>query len=135
VNNDGFNLSRHDLVSVSENVIKNWPGPVVISQPGSRILTGKVLKSAPEENPVREAYYKFFHDNFCGRPSWDQIAVLYGVRGLSDYFSRNTTDTGSLPNGYKWQMKPGHRSFIEPLLTVESYARIIDNLMLEPPVD
>lgn len=135
VNNDGFNLSRHNLVSVSENVIKSWPGPVVISQPGSRILTGIALKNSPEENPVREAYYKFFQDNFCGRPSWDQIAVLYGVRGLSNYFSRNTTGTGSLTNGYKWQMKPGFRSFIEPLLPVDSYAKIIDALMLKPPMN
>jgi chitodextrinase len=134
LNNDGFNLSRHNLVSASENVIRNWPSPLVISQPGRRIKTGERLENSPEENPVREAYYQFFYSNFCGRPSWDQVAVLYGVRGLSDYFSENTTETGSLRNGYKWQMKPGHRSFIEALLPVDSYAKIIEDLMLEPPI-
>ena len=134
LNNDGFNLSRHNLVSASENVIRNWPSPLVISQPGTRIKTGERLENSPEENPVREAYYQFFYSNFCGRPSWDQVAVLYGVRGLSDYFSENTTETGSLRNGYKWQMKPGHRSFIEALLPVDSYAKITEDLMLEPPV-
>ena len=134
VNNDGFNLSRHNLVSVTEKIIRNWPTPLVISQPGSRILTGPGLKYSPEKNPVREAYYKFFSNNFCGRPSWDQVAVLYGVRGLSDYFSRNTTGTGSLRNGYKWQMKPGHRSFLKALLPVDSYAKIIQDMMLEPPM-
>jgi len=61
------------------------------------------------------------------------MAVLYGVRGLSDYFSRNTTITGSLQNGYKWKMEAGHRSFLRALLPVDSYAKIIQALMLEPP--
>lgn len=134
VNNDGFNLSRHNLVSESQNVIANWPTPLVISQPGGSVLTGPGLIDTPVENPVREGYYKFFHDNFCKRPSWDQIAVLYGVRGLSDYFSRNTTGTGTLRNGYKWKMKEGHRSFIEALFPVDTYAKIIQDLMIEPPL-
>lgn len=134
LNNDGFNLSRHNLVSASENIIRNWPTPLVISQPGGNILTGPGLKDSPLENPVREGYYKFFHNNFCDRPSWDQVAVLYGVRGLSDYFTRNTTITGTLRNGFEYQMKPGHRSFLEPLLSPDSYAKIIQDLMLVPPV-
>ena len=134
LNNDGFNLSRHNLVSSSENIIRNWPTPLVISQPGSRILTGPGLKDTPVDNPVREGYYNFFHKNFCKRPSWDQVAALYGVRGLSDYFLRNTTITGTLRNGFKYQMKAGHRSFLEPLLSTDSYAKIIQDLMVEPPV-
>jgi len=133
VNNDGFNLSRHNLVSASEYVIRNWPSPLVISQPGSRILTGEKLENSPQDNPVREAYYQFFNSYFCGRPSWDQIAVLYGVRGLSDYFSEITEGTGSLRNGYKWQMKFGHRSYLKKRLENESYVQTIENLMLEPP--
>jgi chitodextrinase len=109
VNNDGFNLSRHNLVSASEYVIRNWPSPLVISQPGSHILTGERLENSPPENPVREAYYRFFNSCFCPRPSWDQMAVLFGVRGLSDYFSNTTEGTGSLR------------------------IQTIENLMLEPP--
>ena len=134
VNNDGFNTFRHDLVSNSQHVIENWPTPLVISQPGSHILTGDGLKEAPETNPVRAAYYNYFDSNFKGRPSWDEVAVLYGVRGLSDYFSMNTTDSATLRNGYTWQMKPGHRSFLEALLPVDTYAKIIQDLMLEPPL-
>ena len=133
VNNDGFNLSRHNLLSASEYVIRNWPSPLVISQPGSRILTGERLEDSPSENPVREAYYQFFNACFCGRPSWDQVAVLYGVRGLSDYFSETTEGTGSLRNGFKWHMKAGHRSYLKKRLQDESYVRIIESLMLEAP--
>jgi len=133
VNNDGFNLSRHNLVSASEYVIRNWPSPLVISQPGSRILTGECLENSPPENPAREAYYRFFNSCFCPRPSWDQMAVLFGVRGLSDYFSNTTEGTGSLRNGYTWQMKAGRRTYLKKRLTNEFYVQTIENLMLEPP--
>ena len=134
VHNDGFNLSRHNLVSASENVIRNWPSPLVISQAGGNILTSKMLKNSPVGNPVREAFYKFFHNNFCERPSWDEMAVLYGVRGLSNYYTMVTTGTGSLPNGYKWQMKASYRSYLETRLSREAYENIIQNLMMKPPV-
>ena len=68
VNNDGFNLSRHNLVSASEYVIRNWPSPLVISQPGSRILTGECLENSPPANPVREAYYRFSTRAFARVP-------------------------------------------------------------------
>jgi len=133
IHNDGFNLVRHNLVSESENVIKNWPTPIVFSTSGVNVLTGLGLKESPQENPVRQGYYKFFHNNFCPRPSWDPLAVLYAVRGLSNYFSMNDTGTGSLKNGFKWRMKPGYRSSLKPLLPPGAYAKIIQDLMLVPP--
>ena len=134
MNNDGFNLVRHNLVGASENVIKNWPSPIVISQPGGSIHTGKRLLDAPPGDPVRAAFYHFFGEQFCGRPSWDEMATLYAVRGLSDYFIRETSGTGSLPNGYTWQMKPGSRSFLRTNLPNEAFVKIIEDLMLAPPM-
>lgn len=131
IHNDGFNLSRHNLVSESENVLENWPSPIVISGAGGNMSTGPGLENASLANPVREAYYTFFHGNFCGRPSWDQIAVLYAVRGLSDYFTMNSAGFGSLTNGYQYQMKPGYRTFIETVQPAGYYVRIIQDLMLE----
>jgi len=130
LHNDGFNLSRHNLVSASQNVIENWPTPLVISQAGGDILTGSDLKNLSEDNPVREAYYKFFGSNFCNRPSWDEMAVLYGVRGLTTYFNRITKGKGRLPNGYEWNMQPGYRSYLKTKLSSSRYAEIIENLMM-----
>jgi PKD repeat protein len=131
--NDGFNLTRHQLVTASQNVIENWPTPLVISQPGSSILTGTTLQDVSEKNPVRTAYYKFFGSNYCARPSWDQMAVLYGVRGTTTYFKKISSGKGLLPNGYAWQMKPGFRSYLETQLSDDAYAKIIENLMIVPP--
>jgi len=134
VHNDGFNLVRHNLVNASENVLRNWPTPIVISQEGSSIHTGDNLKEAPQENPVREAYYRFFNNRYEGRPSWDQMAVLYGVRGERNYFQRVSSGSGSLSNGYTWQMVPGFRSYLRNRLSNASFERIIKELMDERPI-
>jgi PKD repeat protein len=133
VNGDDFNLVRHNLSSASENVIENWPTPLVISQEGYNIYTGDNYQYAPEENPYREAFYRFFGGNFEGRPSWDEMAVLYGVRGLSTYFREITTGTGSF-DGYVWDMEPGFRSYLENRLGRPSYEKIIEDLMDQLPL-
>ena len=40
---------------------------------------------------------------------------------------------GSIPSGYKWELKTRNDSFLETLLPAESYAKIIEELMLEAP--
>jgi purine nucleosidase len=134
LNNDKFNLVRHNLSSVSEYVFDNWPTPLVLSYEGGSIFTGDDLKHTPEENPVREAFYRYFGKKFRGRSSWDEMAVLYGVRGLRSYFDEVTSGSGSFPTVYTWQMNPECRSFIKASLHLESYEKIIQGLMLEPPI-
>ena len=130
---DPFNTVRHDLIDKSAYVIRNWPTPLVISQHGESVHTGTRLAEAPAENPVREAYYRRFNRQYRGRSSWDQIAVLYGVRGLGDYFTEVTDGKGRLSNGYEWEMKSGFRSYLEVRLSDNEFVRIIENLMIKPP--
>ena len=130
---DPYNTVRHSLVDKSEYVIRNWPTPLVVSQHGESVQTGARLSETPAENPVREAYYRRFDGQYKDRSSWDQIAVLYGVRGLSDYFTEVTDGTGRLSNGYAWEMKDGFRSYLEVRLSDSEFVRIIENLMIEPP--
>ncbi len=130
---DPYNTVRHDLIDKSEYVIHNWPTRLVISQHGESVHTGARLEETSAENPVREAYYRRFNGQYRGRSSWDQIAVLYGVRGLSDYFTETTDGKGRLSNGYAWEMKPGFRSYLEVQLSDSEFVRIIENLMIKPP--
>jgi hypothetical protein len=131
--NDNFNLVRHNLVEKTEYVIRNWPTPLVISQHGSETRTGARLAAAAAENPVREAYYRWFGRRYQGRSSWDQIAVLYAVRGLGEYFHENTSGKGRLRSGYEWQMTPGSRSYLTARLSDNEYADTIEELMIKPP--
>jgi hypothetical protein len=130
---DPYNTVRHDQVDKSEYVIQNWPTSLVISQHGESVHTGTRLGETAAENPVREAYYRRFNEQYKGRSSWDQIAVLYGVRGLSDYFTEITAGKGRLSNGYEWEMKEGFRSYLEVRLSDSEFVRIIENLMIKPP--
>lgn len=130
---DEFNFVRHDLVNQSQYVIEYWPSPIVISQEGVYIRTGAALQETPADNPVREAYYKWFNNSFKDRSSWDQVAVLYGVRGVNNYFDEVSTGTGRLPNGYTWNMKPGHRMYLSNKLSTSQMSKIIEGLMVQGP--
>ncbi len=52
---------------------------------GAALIVGKrLLTETPISNPVRRAYAMGCRD---GRMAWDETAVIYGVRGLRDYWS------------------------------------------------
>ncbi len=120
----GFNLGRHNTSYLSEYLLERWPSPIVFSGAGTGIFTAEGLENTPKENPIREAYYQFFNSNFCQRHSWDQMAVLYGARGVSDYYELENID--------RWGLKPGMRLSLKTRLTKDEYARIIEDLMLKP---
>lgn len=130
---DDFNFVRHDLADQTQYVLENWPSPVVISQEGVYILTGAALEETPADNPVREAYYKWFGDSFENRSSWDQVAVLYGVRGADGYFDEVGSGGGRLKNGYTWRMEPGRRMYLTHKLSTSEMAAIIEALMVQAP--
>lgn len=122
--------------SVSETGLYKIWGRVIASMDDEDAFWIKVDNDemdTPVENPVREAYFKFFHNSFCNRPSWDQVAVLYGVRGLSDYFEMKEIGTGRLSNGYSYNMKNNWRTYLETVLPGSDYEDIINGLMIQSP--
>lgn len=131
--NDPEHFVLHDTQKAAENVIKNWPTPIVFHLLGERIMTGSGFKGQPIENPVRMAYYLQLGPKFRDNASWDPMTVLYAVRGTSKLFKKNTTGTGSLVNGYKWDFKERNDSWLELVLPEAFYADMINELMLELP--
>jgi hypothetical protein len=132
--NDPEHFVLHDTEKAAQNVIKNWPTPLVFHLLGASIMTGSGLKDTPVNNPVRMAYYLQLGPRFPDTASWDQMTVLYGVRGTAGYFKKISTGTGKLVNGYEWDFKKRNDSRLELLLPEETYANIIEDLMLEPPL-
>jgi len=130
---DDFNFVRHDLVNQTQYVIENWPSSIVVSQEGIYIKTGAALQETPADNPVRKAYYKWFNNSFQDRSSWDQVAVLYGVRGTNIYFNEINDGAGRLQNGYTWNMQPGYRMYLTHKLSTVEMANIIEDLMIQAP--
>lgn len=130
---DDHNLGFHNTAKAAWNVLKNWPSPLVFHHLGGDVMTGLALKDTPSDNPVREAYYKYSGSKFANLASHDQMTVLYGVRGACNYFSKTSNGTGSIPSGFTWDMKIRNDSVIRAILPPEAYARIIEDLMIEPP--
>ena len=131
--NDPEHFILHDTQKAAENVIKNWPTPIVFHLLGENIMTGAGLKNAPIENPVRMAYYLQLGPKFRNNASWDQMTVLYAVKGESNLFTKHTNAIGSLVDGYKWNFKDRNDSWLELKLPKKFYAEMINELMLEDP--
>ena len=134
VRNDGFNFVRHDLAGQTQYVLTHWPTPIVVSQEGGDIETGAGLSETPAENPVREAYRLWWHGEVKDRSSWDQVAVLYAVRGLGDYFEEVATGEGRLRSGFTWDMQPGWRTYLRLRVAKRELAAVIEALMVAEPV-
>ena len=115
LHNDGFNLSRHNLVDQSQYVIENWPSKLVITDAGGDMITGETLTSTtPVYNPVRRSYELEWHQGpDIGRSSWDSVTILYAIYGTK-YYNEKWDGDGSLKNGYTWQLKKGYRGYASP---------------------
>lgn len=63
----------------SKLAVESWPTKIIFVgyTLGLNILTGQTLQKAEESSPIRLAYQ--LHNNFSGRPSWDQLAVFYAL--------------------------------------------------------
>ncbi len=134
--NWGFD-GRNDI----ERVTKDWPTKMVISPLGGKIFTGERLNTeTPEDNPVRQAFELFLSPRgFKSRPTWDEIAVYYAVKGTDNLFGEKfgqrlqVTDN---PLTYTWREKkknePEH-VVLTQIASTETIVKVIDDLMVQPP--
>jgi len=130
---------RHDGPA-SAYAVAHWPTPIVFSgsEIGVEVLTGGRLAELPETSPVRRAYQ--LYNGLRPHKSWDQTAVLYGVRGqtggLSSLWDLHTSGhCHVLPDGSNaWRPGPDkpHAYLVRKMPPAE-VAKIIEELMLHQP--
>jgi hypothetical protein len=134
---------EYNLISdgpAAEYTIRNWPTPVIFSghEIGNVIMTGPGLRKLDGQSPIRRAFE--LYNGLTPRPSYDQTAVLYAVRGLdgglSDLWSLQTGGrlVVNKDGSDKWQPS-GERqhSYLVQKAPPSTMAKIIEDLMLEPP--
>ncbi len=133
-----YNLEQDAKATIA--AITNWPQPIVFSgfEIGEPIQTGAGLKATPEGNPVRRAYE--LYNGLNNRSSWDQTAALYAVRGLggglAEVWDVHTPGTNAVSpdGGNQWHDAPdGQHSYLVRKLPSEEVAKIIEQLMEQPP--
>ena len=85
----GWNFQQDPVSAVY--VVQNWPTPIMFSpKEVCWAMTGSRLKEMPAANPVRKAYEIWLQARGHGgqtNHSADLTAVLYAVRGLSNYWT------------------------------------------------
>ena len=127
-----FNFNRD--AAATQYAVDNWPAPILFSgfEIGSPIQTGATLALTSESNPIRRAYELAGGYVGATRSSWDQTAVLAGIRDPLLYWDLVTTGYCEVAaNGANtWQDSPDKdHSYLVKKLTNAEMVEIIDGLM------
>lgn len=133
---DGFNW-RMDRPAAAK-VIGEWPTRVTVSSHGDTVLTGAcMMQSTDPTHPVHAAYRTFLGAPDANRPSWDQTALLYAVRGAGPLFEESPpksllfdADTGEHTWGAYVADTP-ERTLVRPAADDAVLAGVIEDLMIE----
>lgn len=125
----------------SQIVFDNWPTSILLSgfEIGQKIHSGLPLvqNAAIHHSPVKDVFAISLpkaNEDSQGRMSWDQTAVLVGVRGYAPYY---TVQSGRLTlnadgsNGWDANGK-GHHYLVEKMPVAEVEA-LINKLMQHQP--
>jgi hypothetical protein len=82
-----YNFSFGGVGPCTREVIEHWPDevPIVFSgyEIGGRVISGKRYRETLAPGPLRTALEHQYNALARGRESWDELTVLYAVRGLS----------------------------------------------------
>ncbi len=124
----------------SIEAIENWPTDIIFSGWEIGLMdTGENITDLPESNPVRRAYELF---NRIPHKNWDQVAVLFTVRGMDDgpashYWDisepgRLIIDPEDGSNTWEYNDNGTHR-YLRQIASDEEIAREIDALMMHLP--
>jgi len=121
----------------SARVAEQWPTRITFSgrEIGLVIQTGaRLYTETPTCNPVRRAYE--LYTGGANRPSWDQTAVLYGVRGARDYWTVRANGQCRINEDgtNQWHDTPdrGHSYLVEKM-PVGRLGGLIEDLMVQAP--
>lgn len=124
--------------AAAHKVIRDWPGRMLFTGLGKDVMTGgRLVAAGRKENPVPAFYRNFFEANrVSDRPSWNLIAVLYAVRGLSEYFTAGSEGKCVAHEDGSNQWLPGtpsNHAYLEYRMPPTDLAAVIEDLLLTPP--
>jgi hypothetical protein len=105
---------------------------------GGAMRVGHTLAESSPSNPVREAFRLFFHGQYGDRPSWDETAVLFAVRGLGGYWGEVHTGHNDIAQDGANTWRPENvagkdHAYLVPKMPTTELAREIESLLAEPP--
>ncbi|MCY4657457.1 MAG: hypothetical protein OXC80_11670, partial [Gammaproteobacteria bacterium] len=84
---------------------------------------------------IRQAFLSARGDDFPGRSSWDQVAVLSVAQEAEDWFETSSEGEIIFIGGEKIKLKPNWRSVVDPIVSREFLETTIELFMNQPPLD
>ena len=124
--------------AAAHRVISDWPGKIMFTGLGKDVMTGaRLVAQGSKDNPVPAFYRNFFEAyKVTERSSWDLIAVLYAVRGLSNYFTAVSEGqcVGQKDGGNQWiPGPPSNHAYLAYKMPHTELAAVIEDLLLATP--
>lgn len=135
--NSGREYNVYIDTEASKTVFKEWPTPVILSgfEIGKKILTGiKLIQSdSIVDSPVKDAYQIALtkDKNTIGRMSWDQTAVLVGIRGIKPHFTVKKLNFEIKDDGSNIVIPGKKFSYLQFASTPGKIRDVIEGLMME----
>jgi len=125
----------------SQYVFTHWPSPVLLSgvEIGWKIKSGLPLihNSAIQNSPIKDVFricIPMNPDDSGGRSSWDQTAVLVGVKGYEPYYSiRWGTMIVNNDGSNSWSSNGDQHAYLVELQPPSIVEEIINKLMQHQP--
>ena len=118
-------------IPAARYVVKNWPTPIMFS--GYEIgLPITVDGSVVQASPTSPQGYCL--RNNSGRPAWDQTSILYGVRGLANYWSGAMEGRVEVDDKGRtaWHAdSASHQGYLVPKMSNSELGKIIAQLEAE----
>jgi len=117
-------------------VMQNWPTDIVSIgyEVGPGVVSGPPSGAATSTNPIKDAYSL---SNVTTAPSWDQLAVLYGVDGLSTNFQdvgiKGTNTVNCSTGANSWTTATGNVTYLGKIASDISLESTLNNLQAEAP--
>lgn len=123
--------------TAAEKVFTKWPTQIIFSgfEIGKEIKTGlRLVADQNLESPVKDVYALAMpqsKDDAQGRMSWDQTAVLVGIRGAQHYFDLKRGKMVMDGAKNSWRDDPmGPHAYLTPEMPFNELAMIIETLMM-----
>jgi pyrimidine-specific ribonucleoside hydrolase len=135
-----FNVFIDSTASIA--ALHNWPTKVIYSgfEIGSKIKTGLPLvrNESIRNSPVKDAFRIALPqspDDSAGRMSWDETAVLVGVKGYEPYYTLRPGRIRVAPDGSNtWDSTGAGQHYLVENVPPATVQEVIDRLMAHQPV-
>lgn len=137
----GTEFNIEEDAAAAKIVFDNWPTEIICSgfEIGMKIKSGLPLiaNEAIQNSPVKDVFrisIPMAKEDSAGRMSWDQTAVLIGIKGTAPFYKtqRGTVSVDAKGNN-AWRAGNGRHYYVSEAVPVDDVQQFINKRMMHQP--